>query len=83
MKDTIKVVEIWVKVERDLLDPESTSFTNARRKGAIKAYENVLELLKVHERHLSNTSSGQDETCENCGSPKVMACLSCDKDVGY
>ena len=51
--ETIKVVEIWLQVERQLLNPNSRAFTHAKRRGAIQAYENVLELLKTHDRHLT------------------------------
>ena len=53
MDETIKVVEIWLQVERQLLNPNSRAFTHAKRRGAIQAYENVLELLKTHDRHLT------------------------------
>ena len=66
MDETIKVVELWAQAERDLLNPGSRNFIHAKRRGAIQAYENVLELLRVHQRHLTTKPSGGNITGCDC-----------------
>lgn len=62
-----KEVDVWLQKEKDLLSTSDSHSEKAYHRGAVAYLTQVGVLLK---HHLTNKSSGRDETCPKGGEHK-------------